>query len=196
VQGTETLELSYFGIAQNHPERLTLTNKRPDATSKRKEFGETLTTFPSNPGSSVWSDPFNNSFMSSLRYTSLEEEFATCFFFMNYVLDDQYSRGAFKHLIDIYRGETVSTSLADAVTSIGIAGPAHFYKDSSVMVNTNKKYSSALSSVSIRLRDSTSAKEDQTLMAVVLLGVYEVSRLLHRVSTNLTPMYRQILAVV
>jgi hypothetical protein len=134
--------------------------------------------------------------MSILRYTSLEEEFATCFFFMNYVLDDQCSRGTFQHLTDIYRRETVSTSLADAVSSIGTAGLAHFYKDPSVMVNANKKYSSALSSVSILLRDSISAKEDQTPMAVVLLGLYEVHRLLHRVSTNLTHMYRQILALV
>jgi hypothetical protein len=135
--------------------------------------------------------------MSVLRYTSLEEEFATCFFFKNYALDDHsFSSGTFHYLTDIYRRETVSTPLADAVVSIGTAGLAHFYKDPSVMVNANRNYSSALSSVSILLRDSTSAKEDQTLMAVVLLGVYEVSRLLRRVLTNLTLMYRRILALV
>jgi hypothetical protein len=173
------------------------TNKSPAATSKRKESVESISPVSSNPGSPAWSDQFDNSFMSILRYTSLEEEFATCFFFMSYMLDDQlFSRGTFQHLTDIYRRETVSTSLADAVISIGTAGLAHFYKDPSVMVNANKKYSSALSSVSTLLRDSTSAKEDQTLMAVVLLGVYEVSRLLLRVSTDLTLMYRQILALV
>jgi hypothetical protein len=135
--------------------------------------------------------------MSTERYTSLEEEFATCFFFNNYVLEDQLSsRGTFQYLTDVYRQETISTSLKNAVISIGTAGLAHFYKDPSVMVNANKKYSLALGSVSSLLRDSTVAREDQILMTVLLLGVFEASLYIHRDLINLTLIRRQLLALV
>jgi len=172
------------------------TNENPPTAPKRRELVEASSP-SSNPRSPVWSDQLDNACMSVLRYTSLKEEFATCFFFKNYVLDDHsFLRGTFHYFADVYRRETVSTSLKDAVVSIETAGLAHFYRDPSFMVSANRKYSSALSSVSILLRDSASAKEDQTLMAVILLGIYEVSRLPRRVWTNLILMYRHILALV
>ena len=103
------------------------------------------------------------------------EDQATCFFFKNYVLGkDQFGRGNFHYLSEIYGSEEVGKALADSVASLGMVGLANFWGASNIMRNANMKYNSALRLVSERLRNVEEAKADQTMIAVMLLGLYEV----------------------
>lgn len=106
--------------------------------------------------------------------TSAEEQ-ATCFFFRNYVLGDiKFINGDFQFLPEVYLNQEVGTALSQSVTSLGMAGLAHFWGASSIMSQAQAKYNAALRLVSSLLRNIEDAKSDQTLMAVILLGLYEV----------------------
>jgi hypothetical protein len=107
------------------------------------------------------------------------EDQATCFFFKNYVLEkDQFIRGNFQYLSDIYSSEEVGSALSDSIASLGMVGLANFWGAPNIMANANVKYHSALRRVSSQLRNVEEAKADQTMIVVMLLGLYEVSLLL------------------
>jgi hypothetical protein len=106
--------------------------------------------------------------------TSAEEQ-ATCFFFRNYVLgDSKFINGEFQFLPELYGNQEVGTALSQSIASLGMAGLAHFWGASSIMSQAQAKYNAALRLVSSLLRNIEGAKSDQTLMAVILLGLYEV----------------------
>jgi hypothetical protein len=84
-------------------------------------------------------------------------------------------RGTFQYLYDLYGSEEIGGAVADSVTSLGMAGLANFWKSPNIMISARKKYSSAMSTVSSKLRDIDEAKSDQVLIAIMLLGLYEVS---------------------
>lgn len=108
---------------------------------------------------------------------------ATCYFFRNYVLEDKSTSGSFQYLHDIYSNETVGPALADSIESLGMVGLAHFWKTPNLQFQANRKYNSALRLVSSRLRNEEEARADQTLVSVMLLGLYEVSTLdMHEIS--------------
>jgi hypothetical protein len=103
------------------------------------------------------------------------EEQATCFFFQNYALEEQIeSTGNFSYLADVYRKEVVTKSLDDALVSLGMAGLANVWKAPEILTRARMKYTSALHSISERLRNIDEAKADQTLISVILLGLWEV----------------------
>jgi len=106
--------------------------------------------------------------------TSADDQ-ATSFFFLNYVPDkDQFPTGSFQYLADIYSAEKVGQEVADGVASLGMAGLSNFWRSSNIMVNAKMKYTSALSLLSSKMRDMNEAKADQTFIAVMLLGLFEV----------------------
>lgn len=106
--------------------------------------------------------------------TSPDEQ-ATCFFFQNYVLqEDMFSRGNFQYLSEIYGCEEIGGALADSVASLGLVGLAHFWGASNILANATTKYNSALKTISSQLRTIEGAKSDQTIIAIMLLGLYEV----------------------
>jgi hypothetical protein len=114
------------------------------------------------------------SLLSLYLGTSAEDQ-ATCFFFKNYVLADyKYHSSGFQYLLDVYGKEKIGTALSESVVSLGMVGLSHFWGASSIMAHANAKYNSALRLVSSRLRNIEEAKSDQTLIAVMLLGLYEV----------------------
>ncbi|KAG4439020.1 hypothetical protein IFR05_005484 [Cadophora sp. M221] len=108
----------------------------------------------------------------SFGLTTPPEEQATCFFFQNYVLQqDMFSRGNFQYLSDIYGCEEIGAALADSVASLGLVGLAHFWGASNILANATTKYNSALKTVSTQLRTIEGAKSDQTIIAIMLLGL-------------------------
>jgi hypothetical protein len=112
---------------------------------------------------------------SDLRYRELYipiEEQATCFFFQNYILDDFI--GYYSYIPNVYGTLPAGCALAEAITSLGMAGIANSKKDTRLMINASLKYTSALRTINIALRDPYEAKRDQTLVAVMLLGLFEV----------------------
>ena len=121
------------------------------------------------------SHPRRPSLFSDLMCRELStpvEEQATCFFFQNYVLDD--FKGYYRYVPSVYSTLPAGCALAEAITSLGMAGIANSKKDTRLMINANFKYTSALRTVNAALRDPCEAKTDQTLVAVMLLGLFEV----------------------
>jgi hypothetical protein len=111
----------------------------------------------------------------TLDLGSSAEEQATCFFFRNYVLEEhKFHNGNFQYLSDIYSSEEIGEPLAQTVACLGLVGLANFWKASTIMRSAQGKYNSALTLVSSKLRNVEEAKSDQTLVAVMLLGLYEV----------------------
>jgi hypothetical protein len=113
--------------------------------------------------------------ITTMELCSSPEEQATFYFFRNYVLEDSSSIGYFQYLLGIYGNELVGPALTDSITALGMVGLANFYKMPSILVGAHHKYNSALRLVSSRLRNIEEAKADQTLVAVIMLGLYEVS---------------------
>jgi hypothetical protein len=103
------------------------------------------------------------------------EDQATCFFFRNYVLGDyKYGGGDLQYLPEIYANEEVGTALSESIVSLGMVGIAHSWGASNIMSQAQAKYNSTLRLVSSLLRNIDDAKSDQTLISVMLLGLYEV----------------------
>lgn len=96
---------------------------------------------------------------------------ATCYFVRNY-----YSKGFFDYLPDIINSQgTVGSALMDAVISLGLAGISHTKgNNSSVIIAAKEKYNRAVSATNSALC-TEEAKADQTLITVMLLGLFEVS---------------------
>ncbi|KAB8298689.1 hypothetical protein EYC80_000866 [Monilinia laxa] len=106
--------------------------------------------------------------------TSAAEQ-AACYFFRNYVLEDKSTSGSFQYLHDIYGNEIIGPALIDSIESLGMVGLANFWKSPDLHFHAHRKYNSALRLVSSRLRNEEEARADQTLVAVMLLGLYETN---------------------
>jgi hypothetical protein len=96
------------------------------------------------------------------------------FFFQNYLPDEDFPTGTFQYLNDLYAGGKVGQEVADGVASLGMAGLSNIWKAPSIMVRANMNYTSALRLLKLKLRNVEEAKADQTFMAVMLLGLFEV----------------------
>ncbi|EMR86404.1 putative c6 finger domain protein [Botrytis cinerea BcDW1] len=110
-----------------------------------------------------------------LELSTSSAEQATCYFFRNYVLEDNSTSGSFQYLHEIYDNELIGPALTDSIESLGMVGLANFWKASEFQFHANKKYNSALRLVSSRLRNENEARADQTLVAVILLGLFEIN---------------------
>lgn len=126
--------------------------------------------------------------------TSAEDQ-AMCFFFRNYVLDNEsFKNGNFQYLSHIYANEDIRPALGDCIAALGMAGLANFWKAGNIMARAHTKYTSAVRLVGSMLQDIDTAKSDQTLVAVMLLGLYEV-REKTLFTCSLLTLTRQILVV-
>lgn len=122
-----------------------------------------------NPVQTLAGTPF------SYELVTPGEDQATCFFFRNYVLGDyKYGNGDFQYLPEIYANEEVGTALSQSIVSLGMVGLAHFWGASHILSQGQARYNATLRLVSALLRNIEDAKADQTLIAVMLLGLYEV----------------------
>lgn len=111
----------------------------------------------------------------SLELVTPTEDQATCFFFRNYVLGDyKYGNSDFQYLQDIYANEEVGPALSQCIISLGMVGLSHFWGAADLQSMAQAKYNSTLRVVSSLLRNIEDAKADQTLIVVMLLGLYEV----------------------
>lgn len=127
---------------------------------------------------STYSNSTSPASILTLNFGTSAEEQASCFFFRNYVLEEhQFHNGNFQYLSDLYASEEIGESLLETVACLGLVGLANFWKASNIMRSAHAKYYSALRLVSSRLSNVEEAKSDQTLVAVMLLGLYEVRSL-------------------
>lgn len=61
------------------------------------------------------------------------------------------------------------------VTALGLAGLSHHTETSGMEVSARAWYNKALHKVNCSLRDRELAKLDETILVVLLLGLYEVN---------------------
>jgi hypothetical protein len=106
------------------------------------------------------------------------EEQAISYVFHNYMSEDNdsaSSRGYFDYLPALYRRSRPGSVLADAVMALGMVGIANSNRDSALLNKAIIKYSATARAVSTRLGELELAKQDDILISVLLLGLFEVS---------------------
>jgi hypothetical protein len=102
------------------------------------------------------------------------EERATCFFFKNYVLMQGTTQGHMDYLPALVAEIPRSEALCAAVSAVGTAGIAIARRSSEAMTLARSRYGSALKLTNAALADCVQCKPDHSLMAVLILALYEV----------------------
>lgn len=64
--------------------------------------------------------------------------------------------------------------LPKVIDAIGLAGISNIKHSPELMVAAGRKYASVLRAINASIQDSREASTDQTLIAVMLLGLFEV----------------------
>lgn len=110
----------------------------------------------------------------------LEEE-ATFFFFHNFVsTDPEIPKGSLNYLPTLYKQGLEGSPLPGIIASIGMASIANMRNAPDILIAAQRKHMLVLHVINATLQDLEKAKTDTTLMVVMLLGLFEVSTLLHR----------------
>lgn len=82
--------------------------------------------------------------------------------------------GNYQYLSAIYANQPVGIPLRQAIAAVGLAGLANFWKAPSIMAQANNAYCTTLRLINTGLGNIEEAKSDQTVVAILLLGLYEV----------------------
>lgn len=115
----------------------------------------------------------------SLRHASppeLMEDQALCFFFSTYATTPTDHQASFyAQLPEMYKGVTEGHALRYIIPAIGLGGLARRRGDRGLLVAADSAYNNALRRTNRALCCVETATSDQTLIGVLLLGLYEVS---------------------
>lgn len=115
-------------------------------------------------------------FVPALSYALAQsiEERATIFFVANYIIGDSGpTRGHLDYLQDLYHTDTLPESLMTSIQAVGLAGYAHAVRAPSLKLNARYLYVRALRATNAALRSPTEVKKDSTLMAIMVLQIFE-----------------------
>ncbi|KAH8803513.1 hypothetical protein F5884DRAFT_805746 [Xylogone sp. PMI_703] len=148
-----------------------------------KEAQNTL--YHLNDAIDFWSSPQSQSsgepdspFESILPLPSESLQFrATCYFLKNYAWERPQSSGGFLNYVPILLNDQVSTgtALMDAVLAVGLAGISSTKScNSRVSILARERYNRALAATNRALR-TDEARTDQTIITVMLLGLFETN---------------------
>ena len=112
-----------------------------------------------------------------LRILSLPlEDQATYYFFYNFVSQDPASLQSYSHVMPtVYRQSSSFNALPNIIEAIGLAGVSNVKQAPQLMAAAGVKYAKALRAITASIQDSKEASTDQTLITVMLLGLFEVS---------------------
>ena len=101
------------------------------------------------------------------------DERAVNFFFSNHVAGiDTPSRGFIDHM-QAHPDYELGDNLMSSIKAVGLVGFSNVAKDPALMVEAKKQYLSAVRHLNVALQSPAEAKKDSTLMAVMVLGVFE-----------------------
>lgn len=102
---------------------------------------------------------------------------AACFFFSRYGTRQSslQPKTLYEHLPGLYCVETGNELVKCIVTAIGLAGLSQRKHDPGMLLAADTSYNLALRQTNNALRDSTTASADETLIGILLLGLYEAS---------------------
>jgi len=102
------------------------------------------------------------------------EERATGFFFSNFVISvDGPSRGYLDHLENVYNTDDMDDNLLASMKAVGLAGYSHVAHAPQLIKDARQQYMKALRLTNLALRSPKDAKKDSTLLAIMILGIFE-----------------------
>jgi hypothetical protein len=102
------------------------------------------------------------------------EERATMFFVANYIIGvNGPTRGHLDYLPDLYHTNTLSEGLMASMQAVGLAGYAHAVRAPSLKKKAQCLYVRALRATNAALRSPLEVRKDSTLMAVMILQIFE-----------------------
>ncbi|APA09980.1 hypothetical protein sscle_05g047500 [Sclerotinia sclerotiorum 1980 UF-70] len=102
------------------------------------------------------------------------EDKATAFFLSNYVIGDHGpTRGHLELLSDLYESNSIDDNLVAAVHAVGLAGYSHSAKAPQLMNQARAQYAKSLQLTNLALQSPTAVKKDSTLLAILILGIFE-----------------------
>jgi len=102
------------------------------------------------------------------------EERATGFFFSNFVIGaNGPTRGHLDHLQNLYNTDDMDDNLLASMKSVGLAGYSHVAHAPQLMEDARLEYTKALRLTNLALRSPTDVKKDSTLLAIMILGIFE-----------------------
>ncbi|KAF7888467.1 uncharacterized protein EAF02_003008 [Botrytis sinoallii] len=128
-----------------------------------------------SPCDIVKSSQFNQVIsVNYLNITPSIEDRATAFFLSNYVIGDNGpTRGHLDHLSDLYESDGIDDNLVAAVQAVGLAGYAHSAKAPHLINQARAQYAKSLQLTNTALQSPTTVKRDSTLLAILILGIFE-----------------------
>ncbi|UKZ52817.1 hypothetical protein TrVGV298_006604 [Trichoderma virens] len=122
----------------------------------------------------------SNSLLTSIPSVPITDQ-AVCFFFLNFVLTDPISGGGhLEYLPVIYDTITRDLALPTVVAAIGMAGIANLRRSRDLLLAANSQYLLAIQLTQAALMDETLRIQDQTLVSILLLALYEIIQALQR----------------
>lgn len=104
------------------------------------------------------------------------DQIATHFFFSNFVTiphDNKDSRGFLDYTVHLVNSQQANKPLALAFSAASLAALANRPNAKSLLLKAEQRYSRAIRYVNHALRDPVEQKTDETLAAVLLLGMFE-----------------------
>jgi hypothetical protein len=102
------------------------------------------------------------------------EDAVVWFFFKDYVLSEAtVSRPIFNELPGLLNNAPDESALSSILSALGLVSLSNNLQRPEFIAKAHAKYAKALSSINSTLRDPVLAKEDHTLLVVMLLGLYE-----------------------
>lgn len=113
---------------------------------------------------------------SPLRGLSVPlEDQATYYFFYNFVSQDPASLQTYSHVMPtVYRQNSSFNALPNIIEAIGLAGVSNVKQAPQLMAAAGMKYTRALRAITASIQDPKEASTDQTLITIMLLGLFEV----------------------
>lgn len=153
-------------------------NKIPSSAARSLEEGAKLSEFSAvaADGELDMTTQENNQLAVRNPPISLDEQSA-CFFFNNFChssLASSKVHGRLYFLPRVYSQLSPRNTLAQIISSIGMAAMASTFKCPEMMFAAREKHTSVLRATNVALQDPHEAKTDSTLVTVLLLGIFEV----------------------
>lgn len=114
------------------------------------------------------------------------EDGATYYFFHNFVSEEPTTWTACSHVLPtLYQQDSSFRALPKIIEAIGMAGISNMKQAPQLMVVAGQKYATVLRAITASIQDSKEASTDQTLIAVMLLGLFEVLHYLKMIFCSL-----------
>lgn len=104
----------------------------------------------------------------------MPEEEAVNSFFNDYLLEDSPPpKNVFDCLPRLYAAAPPDSALSNIVTALGMTCLSNAMQVPEITMRANLKYVHSLEAINSALRDPIEARADETLLVVMVLGLYE-----------------------